>query len=553
MKKPRAAAVALSLVLSINMAGCTKTQYKNIELSNSSSTVGITNHCHVTVLDSAKKIIEEAEYLALCDNIKPTYNCEEYYITEEEIDTIISNASIVATCDNKDDDVLSLINQIDSNTESYIKDKGNLLNAFHIGDAYEELDEEKFRTMIYEAITESLYDRNDINLEYYCKLKDIKIVIERGNVDVNLFGYFNPTINDSNYHINDKDTLVLCLDNIIKYYQEYLLKYEKYSELYDNPYDIYYFIKEYILKHELNHVNQVACNCRLEKGQTYLDVRTLSLETPDRIDFPGKFLMEASAESNLYLNDYDYKHDSSYIYPDLRDKEALILLLSLYSFNDIEEYYDAIEDSNLPKLYDFLGINTKNDFYDFYKVLYQIDSIYGYSSFLDNFIREGDNFTCEKAMEFIGDAAYTDLYKLFIKNAIECTNKNSKLTLEDNLFLYELGRSIILGSSYKITEVGYKYYWNDDRIKEFENLDDIYKSYLTTHYETSFENLKQLETKTIESVSTISYNTNLERKITNEYPILKTIFFTMGVNGNIFSEYEKAVDEIDNAYTYSLS
>ena len=154
MKKSRATAVALSLALSINMVGCTK----NINTSNNRSNVGITNHCSVTVFDSAKKIIEEAEYLSLCDNIKPTYNYEEYYITEEEIDTIVSNASIVTTCDNKDDDVLSLINQIDSNTESYIKDKGNLLNAFHIGDVYEEIDEEKFRTMIYEAIIESLYD-----------------------------------------------------------------------------------------------------------------------------------------------------------------------------------------------------------------------------------------------------------------------------------------------------------------------------------------------------------------------------------------------------------
>ena len=549
MKKSREVTVALSLVLSINMAGCTK----SIEISDKSSIGTISNYCNITVLDTVKKIVEESKYLALCDNIKPTYNYEEYYITEEEIDTIISNATKVTTCDNKDSDIFSLINQIESNTESYIKDKGNLISAFHIGSAFEEIDEEKFREMLYETILESLYDEDEINLEYYCKLKDIKIVLERGNVDINLFGYFNPTENNSNYRINDKDTLVLCLDNIIKYYQEYLLKYEKYSELYDNPYDIYYFIKEHILKHELNHVNQVACNCRLKKGQTYLDVRTLSLETPDRIDFPGKFLIEASAESNLYLNDYVYKHDSSYIYPDLRKKEALILLLALFSDNGIEEYYDAIKDSDLPKLYDFLGINTENDFYDFYKVLYQIDSIYGYSSFIYNFISERDNFTVGEVMNIIGDVAYTDLYKLFIKNAIEYTNKNSKLTLEDNLFLYELGRSIILGSSYKITEAGYKYYWNDDRIKEFEKLDDIYKSYLTTYYKTSSENLKQLETKTIESVSTISYNTNLERKITNEYPILKTIFFTMGVNGNIFREYEKAVDEIDNTYTYSLS
>ena len=519
MKKPRATAIALSLALSINMVGCTK----NINTSNNRSNVGITNHCSVTVFDSAKKIIEEASYLVLCDNIKPTYNYEEYYITEEEIDTIVSNASIVTTCDNKDNDVLSLINQIDSNTESYIKDKGNLLNAFHIGDAYEELDEEKFRTTIYEAIIESLYNGDEINLEYYCKLKDIKIVIDIEDKGNGGAAYFVPKENNSNNSINDKDTLCLCLNSIINTYQYYLSRYEEYSELYDNPSDIYYFIKEYILKHELNHVNQTACNCRLEKGQIYFDISTLSLNSTANSDLPGKFLIEASAESNLYLNEYDYKHDLSYTYYSLRDKEALILLLALFSDNEIEEYYDAIKDSDLPKLYDFLGINTENDFYDFYKVLYQIDSTYGFSSFLDNFISESerDNFTVGQAMEIIGDAAYTDLYKLFIKNAIEYTNKTNELTLEDNLFLYEFGRSIILSSSNRVEEIAvgeYKYVWNEDRIKEFEKLDDIYKSYLTSHYEISYEDLEKIENDVIDN---LIYENDLKKKMANEYTVLK--------------------------------
>lgn len=551
MKKPRAIAVALSLALSINMVGCTKN--KNIDYSNNRSTAGITNHCNVTVFDSAKKIIEEAEYLSLCDNIKPTYNYEEYYITEEEIDTIVSNASIVTTCDNKDDDVLSLINQIDSNTESYIKDKGNLLNAFHIGDAYEELDEEKFRTTIYEAIIESLYNGDEINLEYYCKLKDIKIVIDIEDKGNGGAAYFVPKENNSNNFINDKDTLCLCLNSIINTYQYYLSRYEEYSELYDNPSDIYYFIKEYILKHELSHVNQIACNCRLEKGQIYLDISTLSLNSSNNSYLPGKFLIEASAESNLYLNEYDYKHDLSYTYYNLRDKEALILLLALFSDNEIEEYYNAIKDSDLSKLYDFLGINTENDFYDFYKVLYQIDSIYGYSSFIDNFISERDNFTVGQAMEIIGDAAYTDLYKLFIKNAIEYTNKTNELTLEDNLFLYEFGRSIILSSSNRVEEIAvgeYKYVWNEDRIKEFEKLDDIYKSYLTSHYETSYEDLKKLENDVIDN---LNYDTDLRRKMANEYTVLKPILFINNIYGGIIKEYENAIKETETAYTYSLN
>lgn len=556
MKKPRATAIALSLALSINMVGCTKN--KNIDYSNNRSTVGITNHCNVTVFDSAKKIIEEAEYLSLCDNIKPTYNYEEYYITEEEIDIIVSNASIVTTCDNKDDDVLSLINQIDSNTESYIKDKGNLLNAFHIGDAYEELDEEKFRTMIYEAIIESLYNGDEINLEFYCKLKDIKIVIDKEDKGNGVAAYFVMKENNSNAFINDKDTLCLCLNSIINTYQNYLSIYEEYSELYDDPSDIYYFIKEYILKHELNHVNQTACNCRLEKGQIYLYISALSSNSTANSDLPGKFLIEASAESNLYLNEYDYKHDFSYAYYNLRDKEALILLLSLFSDNEIEEYYDAIKDSDLPKLYDFLGINTENDFYDFYKVLYQIDSIYGYSSFLDNVVSESerDNFTVDKAMDIIGDAAYTDLYKLFIKNAIEYTNKTNELTLEDNLFLYEFGRSIILSSSSKteeITDGEYKRVWNEDRIKEFEKLDDIYKSYLTSHYEISYEDLEKLEIKIIDSVSTISYNDDLKRKMESKHSVLKPILFTTNIYGGIIKEYENAIKETETAYTYSLN
>lgn len=549
MKKPRATAIALSLALSINMVGCTKN--KNIDYSNNRSTVGITNHCNVTVFDSAKKIIEEAEYLSLCDNIKPTYNYEEYYITEEEIDTIVSNASIVTTCDNKDDDVLSLINQIDSNTESYIKDKGNLLNAFYIGDAYEELDEEKFRTTIYEAIIESLYNGDEINLEYYCKLKDIKIVIDKTNSGANSSACF--VMLDNKFY--GKDTLVLFLDNIINQYNYSLSIYKEYKNVYDNPSDIYHFIKEHILKHELNHVNQTACNCRLEKGQIYLDISTLSLNSTANSDLPGKFLIEASAESNLYLNEYDYKHDLSYTYYNLRDKEALILLLALFSDNEIEEYYNAIKDSDLPKLYDFLGINTENDFYDFYKVLYQIDSTYGFSSFLDNFISESerDNFTVGQAMEIIGDAAYTDLYKLFIKNAIEYTNKTNELTLEDNLFLYEFGRSIILSSSNRVEEIAvgeYKYVWNEDRIKEFEKLDDIYKSYLTSHYETSYEDLKKLENDVIDN---LNYDTDLRRKMANEYTVLKPILFINNIYGGIIKEYENAIKETETAYTYSLN
>lgn len=554
MKRPKATAVALSLILSINMLGCTKQQNKKIETSNDDFIEETFNHCYVTVFDSVKKIVEETKYLVLCDNITPVYNYEEYYITEEEIDAIVSNATKVTTCDNEDNDIFSLINQIDSNTESYIKDKENLLNAFHIGDAYENIDEEKFKEMIYEAILESLYDEGEINLEYYCKLKDIKIVIDKEDKGNGASAYFVPKESNSNNSIKDKDTLVLCLNTIIDDYQYYLCLYQEYNEIYDDPSDIYHFIKEYILKHELNHVNQIACNCRIEKGQTYLDISTLSLNSSDNSDLPGRFLIEASAESNLYLNEYDYKHDGSYVYDSLRDKEVLILLLSLFSDNEIEVYYDAIKDSDLPKLYDFLGINTKNDFYSFYKILYQIDSTYGFSSFLNNFISENEreNFTVGKAMEIIGDAAYTDLYKLFIKNAMEYTNTTDNFSLEDNLFLYELGRAVILNYSTKIEEIAegeYKYVWNADRVKEFLELDDIYKSYLVSHYEISYDDLEQSIT---ESIRSISYNSDFKRKMENKFSVLKPILFKTNIYVNIFEDYEKAVNGTESAYTYSL-
>lgn len=466
LKELRKKLALLSLTTSLLFStGCSNLENtRNTNTTTENNTTEIEKQVSTELSEEDLKKLELQEYKDFFDNFQINYKIEDYLITDEEIDQIISNANTKKECDFKwDKDSDSLQELIRNNSYEYVQ------NHPEFQDGFLECDDEEVNASFWIALgraIDSLKDStNNIN-EDACRMQTLKIVV--GNID-----------DDSTlaYYDDEENLIVISIDNIK-------------SRAKVNGIDFKQSLF-YTLKHEINHVRELSCDCRLKKGD-----QILSIDYQDVISF----LDEAPAESELYnynLNKIDYYNSYYYTYPFERNGEALLFVPILMENKNIDEYYNAIFDSDINSFCKFFNAKTPDEIKDLYKIIYCIDSTFNRSDFSDKYFDEDKSYpgTYGELEEAIGYDYKTQIFKTALQNLINYTENNEDISLKDNLILLNIIRNTIMDGSYivdKIQNKEYRFKIDKSFFEDVKNLNDKYIEYLCSKYNVSKEDIDYL-------------------------------------------------------------
>lgn len=386
------------------------------------------------------------EYYNYFDNLTFSYNYQEKYLTHAYIDALVEENKKIDECTfSFDGDITSIADKIKDNSNS---------NSFFTSD----------NLTILNRVLKKLYLNSTSNKdEDFHKLSTIKIAYGNGD-DVGEF-------KDSDVHYVayfDEDTNTLYLD------KEYIKLVSSDLVISSN----YYL--EYLLEHELDHVRQVLCDCNK-------DIENTKFSYGEYITF----LLESSAESSIY-NELNSNFKIDYTYSDERIKESEILLLGLFSNDSIDEYYRSIYDNDLTGLFEYLDL-SEEEIYDFYNIIYAIDGTMCRNELPYEIFSDIENVTYGELKKEIGYAYKQNLFKMVIMRMLKYNSENN-ISIEDNLAMYYLIKSLIFQDCYYFEETDEsfnKVY--PEEIADMVSMDEEFLKYLASKYKKSIEEIKEME------------------------------------------------------------
>ncbi|MCM1052754.1 MAG: hypothetical protein NC483_02085 [Ruminococcus sp.] len=355
-------------------------------------------------------------------NYEITYLNEDYYLSLEYINSLIAKAKNNPVYNHKDISVDNAFDAIRINSENLSEDlfEDNLFS----------------NTLKRELANIKNNSTNDV-LDDLCHLTDLKIV--------------NLPIAFDAYSIYDENSNTLIID-LVKIKSK------------ENPKEI---LKE-TLDHELNHVRQVKCNHNKNAmvSINYADFNTILLET--------------SAESAMLHN--GETKDETYIYYNERKDETLLFLLGMFKKgNTADNYYNAIFNSDLNALWSFYDLNSPEEIYDFYRMLYSIDSKNLRTPLIKDLANTTTDATYFDVINTVGLSYKLDLYKSVLIKLANFTI-DEDLSLEDNLILLNIINSIIC-EKITLNNNTQVYPWDDaDFNANFNRLTFIYHDFLREYY-----------------------------------------------------------------------
>jgi len=244
--------------------------------------------------------------------------------------------------------------------------------------------------------------------------------------------------------------------------------------LIENNYNSSYLF--HVLMHEVNHVRQYRCKC---SNKMYRSVGDLGF----------KFLMEASAESEIIYNESIGEEIPSYF--EYRYLESTLLLMAAFkNKGTLEDYYEAIFNSDFIKLYQLFGLETKEDYESFYHILNELNSL-------------------DKEKSNVGNEVFLEIYKIVAEDIAKMIkNKDIKLIELINIITLLKGTLINL---YTLDDLEF--------LQKLDDLEKILVLYIAKEYNTEVEFIYNL----IDTNSKEFYNYFYEEKnnsLIKEYPIL---------------------------------
>ena len=502
--KKRLLSYLLASTIIFSTTGCTKKEFKNNNV--------IENYIQNTI-----DMQEFNSYLDQIDNIEVKYNHETFYFDAEDYKKLNEAIKSYTICDN--DKKYSLI-------EIY---STILKNSNLIGELSPE--KENLKIALDKAINKIFSQEDNIN-DDFCKLKDISLRI--GILEENTLGQYN----------NEDLIITIDYNKIYKEYQNIIGKKITFIEYLSN-----------VVEHELNHVRQYICDCRENDGQKNIKITYNNASCS---------LIEASAESQLYNNKIEEikENDFSsfdYTYYSAREGQALILLMGLFKENfSLEEYYNAINETNLEKFHKIFELTTKEDFITFYKIKYAIDTL-NYCTELYDYYHYLEKDTIGEIKEQTGNDYKVDIFKIVISDLIKEIVKRN-LTFEESINLYNYVKSIIKDDEEKIYDVVKDItVYNERLLNGIKSIDEIFYEFLKEHFQTTqneiieqindYNNLNTLDYMLDFTENKISYNQdsyNEALSLIKKYPLITEISFCVNAHSFYLKDFFKACE---NDYT----
>ena len=377
-------------------------------------------------------------YLSKLNNIDIEYKGAKYLINDDEIQKIIAYSKTYRTFDHKVTDltVNKLLSLIITNSDEYIK-KYPQFNYF--------INPQDLKSENYQLLKEALINlvnnsTNDLN-EDLCTLQNYKFVC----------GNLNNSVAITNY---DLKLVIFDINNL------------SLDE------------KKNAITHELNHIKQFICPHREKNGQK---------NTTIKVDNTLNYLLESSAESaklNYYKPDYLGLEDYEYwTYSTERNEEQFIQMLSLPENKNIKDYYNAIFDTNLTKLYQYLGLKSFADI----KLFYQLSDVFaGYvneGSIMQKYDDTINKYSKNDIRAIIGSEIFADVYRFCLKKLINYSYEHPDFdAVQSKTYQVYLKEKILSKAGY-FNQVNKRVYYEKNFRNIINDLDAIYSEFFNNFYQ----------------------------------------------------------------------
>lgn len=451
--------------------------------------------------ENIKEITQD--YIENINDINPTYNHEEYFLTKEEVDSIIKSASNDVKCSNIIDSnrkvaIEKLVDQIyqnsvefvDNNPEYKLQNDDNkecVIPSSYLG--YDEKLGYDLKYFLKSALTD-IFEKatNDIN-EDFCLLSETKVVFSSDTLD-GTQGDYDAEENQINI-----------------YYQNANIKPDATMSDFREEINV-------IISHEFDHVRQFKCNHR-SKNNEYVTIN-YSNHIP--------ILIESSAESALYNQKIDNKYLSKstydYAYILEREDEALLLLMGITN-PSIDGYYNSIFDSDPQALYNYFQLDS-DDIETFYRILYSIDTKYFRTDLSIDMFPELTS-TYYELEKILGNDYRIDIFRLALKNLARYTSSHPDFSLKDNLTLFNVIKNTLIHDIYFKDDEEINDY---DFLSRFSYLERFYIEFISDIYNVSMNEIRKIEQIYYDCPMDIEDDAK-ESKLITQFPTLNAIFDCM--------------------------
>lgn len=538
--------IAAALILPMLLTGCSSTKREaNVEVP---SYVQETEEPHTIEL-SARELEEmrltelTSEYSKYFENYSVDYNFIEAYLSNEQIDRIIDYSNIETHCERGYElDPELFFDILKENSEKYVSEH----HEFRIPFLEEPVVENHvidFETNLRYTIETIINGKNDI-------VEDLHQVEELTIVFGNASKFYSNSEDDERYYLvyaSEDDSIILgvydSMQNIIVVDDNAIdLIVSMYYDLEDQQKKFNDILLETLL-HEFNHVRQKACSCRIEQG----------LVLDNMFVYDGSYIStisESSAESDIYIMG-KYPQNrlmqfGDYVYESERADELLLLTLALCNEDaKIEDYYNAIADTDYAGLYNFYDLRSREEIYNFYHIVYSIDS----KNFRNNLwekIYTEEELEDKTFFDYnvdIGYAYRVDIFRMVLEKLTDYTDKKGPrvFTLEDNLAVFNILKDIVVKNAYEYYEddsnpemIRYRKYYEEYMVTSIVALENKYVEFLSQYYGVSVSDIRHLENnevhdyvQTLINVANYEYTNNETDKkafsLFSKFPILSTL------------------------------
>ena len=477
--------------------------------------VSTLNLCGCGKKKDKKELYED--FLRAVNAINPEYNHPELMLSSEDIDKILEVASSTKECRSTDTDYSKLADTIIENSIAYSSEDNLIFVNYNTNYSSEYIDRDiVMRLALKKALTNIFENNYDIE-EDICRLKNLVIFSGKlqDNYDNSVDGLTFAT------YIGD-DTIIVDYDACLKGYEKLIASGSNLTFL---------DFVTLILEHELNHARSVICDCRKnahQKYETFNYNQTLMSVT------------EASAESQLYANDLDFYKDNheTFVYPAERYQELLLLLLVAFKENkNINDYYNALNNSNLDELYEFFDLTDKEDYEFFYQITRITDAIAERNS-VGYFLSNNGYVTCTQREEVLGYTYKLNIFKIVLKDIADYQNANGDLSLEEIMFLYNLVKSYVTSGTVELVGSNSLYVvYDEEFLSYFMPLEESFYQYIKSYFNVDKKSIEAASEKSVSYAKDLFNGGNLIKNLENKFPIIKFIYTSLPVSVKGLEEY----------------
>lgn len=523
--------LALLLAMSMTLSSCGK--------ANSNS------HQEDEKTEKSTQEDKDSRYYSTCletlDMLNSLFIFESIDCDKEVYEELERLASTKKSCESEQEDYTVLYEAIIENSKP-AKESDESLFFTNLNEKGEEQNLARaylLRSSLKQALEIIFKNSQNDYKEDICLLKDLKMLPDSRSKTPIFYNYQTNTLTINYEHLLEK----------------YISTSQYYSKQEDKTWDINtYFTK--IIMLALNSCRGYICNCRLTEGEELESVAHFN---------EALFALYLAAIESFIKNTPEFdelnKNNYAYEYTKERKAESLLLLYSCFKGKSLEDYHNAIFDTDITKLLEFFELNKEHNgrqgTRDFIML---INSIYGYLVYSDIFYamlsyeedtyKSIDEYMIE-AYRQSGTYAQQKIYKEATVDLVKSIYKGN-YTIEEVIYLYNFLSYHILEESKSPKEekdsidIAILEY-SESFTRSAKSIDKAFKNFVMKHYGITDEEFEEyrsrLAYKNFEDFCTGQLENIDSQKLLTQFPLISTIqknHFASPLNIDFFESKESS-------------